>query len=175
MNNIKIKKIGTREEVFKGFAERTAGGLKKDDINEKQFGNNNIYISKKLSDRMKLNISNLRINNPNFFKRLQKKTAVNSFEQNNLSIENNNVKIHNNKSILKKNNSKTQKLSFKVNSNSVKTVYYPELQGVNIKNLKDELIREEELEDLGKNIQEIKSIEQFVIEDMPDININDLS
>jgi len=77
MDTTKIKKVGTREEVFKGIAERTAGGLKKDDINEKHFSNRTIYISKKLSDRMKINIATLRINNPNYFKRLQKKTMVN--------------------------------------------------------------------------------------------------
>ena len=33
----KIKKVGTREEVFKGLAARTAGGLVKNDIIEKQF------------------------------------------------------------------------------------------------------------------------------------------
>ena len=80
MDICKAKKVGTREEVFKGLAERTAGSLKKDDIIEKSIGNHKIYISKKLSDRMKLNIATLRINNPNFFKRLQKKTMVNTNE-----------------------------------------------------------------------------------------------
>ena len=77
MDITKIKKVGTREEVFKGLADRTAGGLKKDDIIEKHFSNRIIYISKKLSDRMKINIATLRINNPNYFKRFQKKTMIN--------------------------------------------------------------------------------------------------
>ena len=58
MDTSKIKKVGTREEVFKGTAMRTAGGLKIDDIIEKRIGNRIIYISKKLSDKMKENIEN---------------------------------------------------------------------------------------------------------------------
>ena len=47
MDNSKVKKVGTREEVYKGLAARTAGGLKKDDIIAKQFGTKTIYISKR--------------------------------------------------------------------------------------------------------------------------------
>ena len=74
MDNIKIKTVGTREEVYKGIAQRTAGSLKKDDIIEKVFGNRTLYISKKISNKMKENINILRTQNPNFFKNIQKKT-----------------------------------------------------------------------------------------------------
>ena len=40
----KVKKVGTREEVFKGLAERTAGGLKKDDINENHIKDHEIIL-----------------------------------------------------------------------------------------------------------------------------------
>ena len=210
MDTSKIKKVGTREDVFKGLAERTAGGLKKDDINEKHFGNKSIYISKKLSDRMKANIATLRISNPNFFKRLQKKTMVsNNIENNNiqqnasltpnsttLANVNNTINANVNNTISanakpnlhintlhkntlkKKIHPKTLKLAFKVKDNSVKTVFYPELQGINIKELKEELVREEAEEDLGITSQTAsrqKSNEPFTIEAMPDIDINDLS
>ena len=190
MDTTKIKKVGTREEVFKGIAERTAGGLKKDDINEKNFGNKTIYISKKLSDRMKINIATLRINNPNYFKRLQKKTIVNTVNNNidndiNINI-NNNMNNNMNSNIInktklqqtifkKKQNIKTQKLAFKVKENSIKTVFYPELQGINIKELKEELVREEAEEDFGTILQPNKTNEPFRIEDMPDIDMNDLT
>ena len=49
----KNKKVGTREEVYKGIAQRTAGGLNKNDIIEKVFGTKTIYISRKLSEKMK--------------------------------------------------------------------------------------------------------------------------
>jgi len=173
----KVKKVGTREEVFKGIAERTAGGLKKDDINEKHFSNRTIYISKKLSDRMKLNIASLRISNPNFFKRLQKKTMVNANANANNSVNDNvltKLNLHVQPILKKKHNFKTQKLAFKVKENSIKTVFYPELQGMNIKELKEELVREEAEEDLGTVLPPIKNKEVFTIEDMPDIDMNEL-
>ena len=48
-----IKKIGNREEVYKGLAYRTAGGLTNTDIIEKNFNGKLIYISKKISENMK--------------------------------------------------------------------------------------------------------------------------
>jgi hypothetical protein len=205
MDICKAKKIGTREEVFKGLAERTAGSLKKDDIIEKSIGNHKIYISKKLSDRMKLNIATLRINNPNFFKRLQKKTMVNTNEnttnenttnenttnenttnvnttnptnpivKSNVTNKTNILHKHNNNNNKTKLHPKTQKLAFKVKDNAFKTIYYPELQGINIKELKEELVREEAEEDLNYTSQENKiKNEPFKIEDMPDINMNEL-
>ena len=68
-----IKRIGTREEVFRGHAIRTAGGLKRDDIISKQLGTKIIYISKKLSAKMKENFNIIRASNPNYFKKQIKK------------------------------------------------------------------------------------------------------
>ena len=172
----RIKRVGTREEVFKGLAIRTAGGLLRDDIITKQFGSRVLYISKRLSDRMRVNFNIIRVNNPNYLRRQQKKTLginstpLNTILNNNTSNNSNN-EIEKNKLILeqkKKQNAKTQKLSFKMHDNSVKTVYYKELQGMNIKALKEELEKEEAEEDLGIVSTDKK---EFSIEEMPDIDL----
>jgi hypothetical protein len=170
----KIKRIGTREDVYKGLAIHTAGGLKKEDIIEKKIGSKILYISKKLSDKMKVNINIIRTNNPNFFKRIQKKTIVNKENNINNNLEsstNTNTNTHNTNISRKKNNCRTQKLAFKVKDNSVKTIFYPELKGFDLRELKDELIREEAEEDIGIKLPPNN---EFKIEELPDININDL-
>ena len=48
-----MKRIGTREEVFRGVAERTSGGMRKQDIIIK----NNKFISRKKSDRMRIMVA----------------------------------------------------------------------------------------------------------------------
>jgi hypothetical protein len=178
----KIKIIGTREEVYKCTATRTAGGLQKNDIIEKKIGNKIMYISKKISEKMKENINILRIQNPNFLKKIQKKTIVNNQsailkqepEKNKHNMQNtqntNNIQ---NKTKLNTHN-KTQKLSFKVSDNEVKNVFYPELKGININELKQDLKDEEDEEDLGLNIKKTNSNNIFKIEELPDININEL-
>lgn len=181
MDTSKIKKVGTREEVFKNIALRTAGGLKKDDIIEKKIGNRILYISKKLSDKMKENINILRTHNPNFLKRIQKKTIVNTNDTQSNTAQTNTAQPTTAQplvSILKKKqntgtHAKTQKLSFKVNDNSVKTVFYPELKGINLKELKEEILREEAEEDLGIKLPK-KKLEDFSIDEMPDIDISNL-
>lgn len=187
VNNGKIKRVGTREEVFKGLATYTAGGLQKDDIIEKKIGQRTLYISKKLSERMRENVSIIKTNNPNFFKRMQKKTVsikdkptiINDNNNTTTSPNNNtnivNPNITNNIQIdkKKKQHGKTQKLSFKVKENEVKTIFYPELKGMDIKELKEELLREEAEEDMGISLPPKKPTE-FKIEDMPDIDLNNL-
>ena len=152
------KKIGTREEVYKLIAARTAGGLCKSDIIEKNFNGKLIYISKKISEKMKAQLNIIRETNPTFFKK-QKKTHSVGF-----------VKKNKNKHI-----AKTQKLSFEIHKNEVKNIYYPELKGIDLKELKEELLREEEEEDLQSielNKKESKTLEPFKIEELPDIDIN---
>ena len=174
------KKVGTREEVYKGLAIRTAGGLKKEDIIEKQFGTRILYISKKLSDKMRYNFNIIRENNPNYFKRNPKKTLVAPKLAENTSIveqtippEKNNQSREITKDIVlenkRKNHAKTHKLSFRVKENTVRNVFYPELQGMNIKQLKEELAKEEAEEDRGIQLPQPKK--EFSIEDMPDIDI----
>ncbi len=78
-----MKRIGTREEVFKGIATRTAGGLKREDIIEKQFGTKILYISKKLSDKMRENFNIIRTNNPNHLRNKQQKRTMVANKNNN--------------------------------------------------------------------------------------------
>lgn len=184
-NNNEFKRVGTREEVFKGLAVRTAGGLKKDDIIEKVFGSRKLYISKKLSDKMKTNFMILKSHNPNFMKRIQKKThsipppIINTSNDNLTNNTNNNSKLTNqpiqNQPSMKMQNistnqkikrSRTQKLSFNVKNNTIKSYYYPELEGYDINKLKKDLEEEEAIEDLGMTPRE------FIIQDLNDIDLN---
>ena len=197
MDISKIRTVGTREEVYKGLASRTAGNLQKNDIIEKKIGNRVLYISKKISDKMKANISIFRSNNPNFLKYIQKKTmVVNNLEDNqniNNQIANKNDinkndtnKNDTNKNDINKNDInkndinkkkskiiKTQKLMFKEKDNSFKTIYYPELQGMNLEKIKEELRQEEAEEDFGTIIPKQNVNTSFIIEEFPEISSND--
>ena len=130
MDVCKIKKIGTREEVFKGLASRTAGNLQKNDIIEKQFSNRTIYISKKLSDKMKANITILRAHNPNFLKGLQRKTMtskpiilnIDNIDANNSNTTNNTNTITQSTNLHSNLNSNNKQKPFtKIKNNSTKT------------------------------------------------------
>lgn len=179
MDSNKSKNVGTREEVYKGISIRTAGGLHKDDIIEKKIGNKIMYISKKLSEKMKINI--LRTHNPNFLKKKQKQTMVNNptpilepvLQKKDLQTQGlpkSILALHNKKKTNTHN--KTQKLSFNIDNNSIKNVYYPDLKGINLNELKEDLKNEEAEEDLGISIP--KSNDIFKIEELPDIDLNDL-
>ena len=178
----KMKTVGTREEVYKGLASRTAGNLQKNDIIEKKIGNRILYISKKISDKMKANIHIFRSNNPNFLKSIQKKTMVfNTIELNDKQNATNNVSNVSNVSNITNQDSnkkkckiiKTQKLCFKEKDNSIKSIYYPELQGMNLNKIKEELRQEEEEEDFGTIIPKQNVNTSFIIEEFPDITNND--
>jgi hypothetical protein len=57
----------------------------------------------------------------------------------------------------------------------VKNVYYKELQGMNLKKLKDELKQEESEEDLGIQLGTSESgSREFKIENVPEISLDDL-
>jgi hypothetical protein len=165
----RLKRTGTREEVFKGLAARTAGGLKKDDIIAKQFGSRTLYISKRLSDRMRENFQHA-----NSFRKRVRKTLVATSNPNSdvNAISRNDAKktcVVN----VKAPHGKTQKLSFKVHDNPVKNVYYKELNGMNIQKLKEELKQEEAEEDLGISTAR-EGGGEFKIEDVPDISLDEL-
>ena len=161
------KKIGTREEVYILIAKRTNGGLFKSDIIEKNNNGKFIYISKKISEKMKANTSNICF---------LKKT------------HNNNQYNKKSNQINKKNkNCKTQKLSFQITNNKFKNIYYPELKGQNLEDLKEELRREEEEEDKCETIEGLESLDEleevfkpnsskpnteFKIEELKDIDID---
>ena len=166
MNTIKI--IGTREEVYKSQAQKTIGGLTKPDILEKCNNGKTTYISKKLSDKMRLQINTIRENNPNFFKNKKRTHCVSSIHKNSSSNNNSSSSSSSNNSsnntIYKnKKKSKTHKLSFEINNNKVKNIYYPELNGLNIEELKEEIRRQEEEEneeDEFENIEEFESLNE---------------
>ena len=190
----KLKRIGTREAVYKGLATQTAGGLKKEDIIEKHFGVKIIYISKKLSNKMRDNFNIIRANNPNHLKRNIKRTMMhkpNECETSNPLTTNLQMQSQpqsqpqsqqkqqsqpqqGQQSRLKHN--RTQKLSFKIKENMIKNVYYPELQGMDIKQLKEELVKEEneeDIEDSGRSHTSVNNEPKiFSIEDMPDIDMS---
>jgi len=180
-STIKIKKVGTREEVYKKIALRTAGGLKYDDIIVKTCGSKTLYVSKKLSEKMSEQLKVLRITNPNFLRRIQKKTLVapTNDTQTSPQTPSQTAKLETSPSNLstkiKQKHNKTQKLSFKIKDNSVKTIFYPELEGLDLKELKDELLKEEAIEDgLISETKPKGIITPFTIEELPDFNINDL-
>ena len=186
------KNIGTREEVYKLIAKRTNGGLLKCDIIEKNNNGKLLYISKKISDKMKANTSNICF--------LKKKTQNNNQNQNNHNNQNNqNNQNQNNNNNQNQNNQtnkthnknkkkcKTQKLLFEINKNEFKNIYYPELKGQNLQDLKDELRREEEEEDNCDDIEGLESLDEleevfkpnasqckkeFKIEELQDIDID---
>ena len=199
------KKIGTREEVYKGLASRTAGGLCNSDIIEKNFNGKLIYISKKISEKMKIQMTaynqanqanNLQcmqqntipINTQTNIQSTAQTTTQSTTQQTTTQNKNKNKKIakknkktlavvnKNTTNLLNKNKSKTQKLSFQINKNEIKNIYYPELDGIDIKELKEELLREEQEEDnctgSNDNNKVKKPLEPFKVEELPDIDIN---
>lgn len=168
-NDASGKRIGTREEVFKGLAARTAGGLKKDDIIAKQFGTRTLYISKRLSDRMRENFQHT-----NYFRKRVRKTlvATNNTPATQQPMQDTMIKPVNTGGT-RTHHAKT--LKFKVNDNTVRNVYYKELQGQNLQKLKEELKQEEAEEDLGlPAVREGNSSREFKIEDVPEISLDDL-
>jgi len=204
------KKIGTREEVYKGLASRTAGGLCNSDIIEKNFNGKLIYISKKISEKMKIQMtaynqanqannlqcmqqntipintqtntqSTPQTNTQNTTQNTTQNSTQNTNKNKNKKIAKKNKKTlavvnKNTTNLLNKNKSKTQKLSFQINKNEIKNIYYPELDGIDIKELKEELLREEQEEDncieSNDNNKVKKPLEPFKVEELPDIDIN---
>ena len=170
-NDARGKRIGTREEVFKGLAARTAGGLTKADIIAKQFGTRILYISKRLSDRMRENFQNT---NNNFRKRVRKTlVATNNTPAPQQLMQDTMTKPVSMGSGVKAHHAKT--LKFKVSDNTVRNVYYKELQGQNLQKLKEELKKEEAEEDMGlPAVRESNSSGEFKIEDVPELSLDDL-
>lgn len=170
-NDASGKRIGTREEVFKGLAARTAGGLTKGDIIAKQFGTRTLYISKRLSDRMRENFQHA-----NYFRKRIRKTLVATNNASTLQqpMQGTMIKPAGASGGVKAHHAKT--LKFKVNDNTVRNVYYKELQGQNLQKLKEELKKEEAEEDLGlpPTRESNGNNGEFKIEDVPEISLDDL-
>ena len=155
-----MKRIGTREEVFRGVAERTSGGMRKQDIMIK----NNKFISRKKSDRMKILVSQ----NERFQTfRSNKKTKCN----NNLLNKNKNINQTNKKPI-----KRTQKkVVFHFNKNKVQEYNCPDLNYYcGDKEDEDEDEEDEEEYENNRQISFNKKPREFKIEKMDDLNIDDL-
>lgn len=155
-----IKRVGTREEVYKGLAERTSGGMRKQDIMIK----NNKFISRKKSDRMRIMVSQ---NDKNQIYRSNKKTKCKNIlaQQNNRTIETINKKSN------RKHNKKTQKrVIFHINKNKVEEYNCPGL-GYYCGEEDDE---EEEEFINSKQINFNKKPKEFKIEKIDDLSIDDL-
>ena len=175
-----IKKIGNREEVYKGLAYKTAGGLTNTDIIEKNFNGKLIYISKKISENMKAQMQLIH-SNTQYTNNLDSNTIttqqLKDFNKNKKIIKKNKKTLaalkSNTTNLLNKYKSKTHKnISFQITNNEVKNKYYPELKGIDLKDLKEDLIREEEEEDNCIENVNKKSLEPFKVEELPDIDIN---
>lgn len=156
------KKIGSREEVYNDMARKTSGGMYKYDIikkniikrKEKEVGTRSRYLSKKISDRMKKNHSNIE---------RRKKTHTNTSKDihQNKSKKNTNLKTNTNiKSIYTKNRT----IKFNVNNNIVKEYYCPKL-ALNIQKERFENKREKEL---------AKQLDSINIDDIEEINLEGL-
>ena len=76
-----MKKTGSREEVYKGFAEKTGGGLRKEHLKEKIIGKKTKYVSRKKSTKMKENnpFKNKRPSKSKGYKKEKKRTRKVSF------------------------------------------------------------------------------------------------
>ena len=111
------KKIGSREEVFNGVAEKTGGGMYKSDIICILQNGRPKYISKKLSVIAK------KRDNPYFKKKKEptKKTIPSKLTFNTV-----------------KPTTKTKKIKFDISKNKIKSVYYPSLNGLNISELRNQ-------------------------------------
>jgi hypothetical protein len=121
----RIKKIGTREEVYLGKALRTSGGLTKNDLLVKIVNGKHHYISKKLSEIAK---------ERNMFSKYKPKRRTKGHV---LKI----TQKDTSQKLTKKN------ISFSLNNTEYKKYYYPELAGKNIERLRQENAEQEEDDD----------------------------
>ena len=146
MDKKRVKKIGSREEVYNGSAFRTSGGLTKDDIILKVSNGKNYYVSKKLSAIAK---------ERDMFSKYKPKRKT---KGNVLRITSRDTD-----KLTKKN------ISFILNKNKCKKYYYPELASKNITRLRQE--NEDEDEDEEDDEELVHTPKDFQIEDISSINL----
>lgn len=140
----RIKKTGTREDVYLGKALKTSGGLTKEDILIKTINGKHNYISKKLSE-----IAKERDMFAKYKPKRRTKGHVLKISQKDTSQK-----------LTKKN------ISFSLNNTEYKKYYYPELDGKNIERLRQE--NEEEEED---DEEDIHTPSDFRIQDISELNL----
>ena len=172
MNNNQFKKkLGTREEVYLGIALKTKGGLFKKDIIQKNINGKFSYISKKLSE-----IAKERNVFSNYRKRKTKgkmdSSTINNTVSNCVSNSVSNNQNRNTSNISQANKLTKKNVSFKLNQNTYKSIYYPELKGVNLERLRRNNLEDEEDEDYDDLEDEIQHTpKNFEIEDISQLNL----
>uniref|UniRef100_A0A6C0EFE8 Uncharacterized protein n=1 Tax=viral metagenome TaxID=1070528 RepID=A0A6C0EFE8_9ZZZZ len=181
-----MKKIGSRKEVYLGIALKTSGGMTRDDIIKSVKDKaKNIYLSKKISSRMKNN-------NPLVLYRKHKKSKKKGYELGQLNVSDlkeklirerqlHRIKRRKLKSLKSKRDlkirHKSKKLSFALNKNKTKEFYCPSL------NREDDMFstsslngyeRDNEDEDTENDNYNQNQKSEFKIEEPPDINLDEL-
>ena len=147
-NPKKIKKIGSRQEVYYGLALRTSGGLTKVDIFEKVVNGKKYYVSKKLSAIAKERDMFSK------YKPVRKthKQSVNQLIKPKVS-----------------NNLTKKRITFNLQNNECKKIYYPELKGQNINRLR--LENEEDEDEYEEEEEIVHTPKNFRIQDISEINL----
>lgn len=194
-SKINIKKIGNREEVFSGIANKTSGGMNKDDIilNPKKKAKKK-FLSKKISTRMKNDSPLIKYkkykklskkqNNENLteeqilknikrerkLERLKRKIKKSKMNKKEISFDN--LKKKN-----KNNMKKTKKVSFSLENNKTKE-FHTFLDNENHYNGYDEDDEDEDDDNFNflKNYKQEnnQTKNEFKIENMPEISDEEL-
>ena len=141
----RVKKVGTREEVYLGKALKTSGGLTKNDILIKVVNGKNHYVSKKLSEIAK---------ERDMFSKYKPKKKTKGHV---LKITSKDTS----KKLTRKN------ISFSLDNTKYKKYYYPELAGKNIERLRQE--NEDDEDDEDEEYAHTPS--DFRIQDISELNL----
>jgi hypothetical protein len=186
-----MKRIGSRKEVYLGIALKTSGGMNRDDIiksvKEKA---KKIYLSKKISHRMKNN-------SPLLSYRKHKKSKKKEYVLGKLNvsdlketlirerklqrIKRRKFKSQKIQKYLKEKNNSRKKLSFALNKNKIKEFYCSKLN--NNDDEDDDKFsttsfngyeRDDEDDEYNHNNNNQKGRKEFKIEEPPDINLDEL-
>ena len=142
----RVKKVGTREEVYLGKALKTSGGLTKNDILIKVVNGKNHYVSKKLSEIAK---------ERDMFSKYKPKRRTKGHV---LKLTSKDTS----KKLTRKN------ISFSLDNTKYKKYYYPELVGKNIERLRQENEDDEDDEDEEKYTH---TPSDFRIQDISELNL----
>ena len=197
-----MKRIGTRKEVYLGIALKTSGGMTRNDIiksvKEKA---KQIYLSKKISSRMKYN-------SPLFSYRKHKQSKKKEYELGKLNVSDLKEKLIRERKLQRlkrrklksqkshtylkeKKKHKSKKLSFALNKNKTKEFYCSKLNNDNDNEDDDEqnnifsttsfngYERDNEEDEynnnnINNNKNNLKEKKEFKIEEPPDINLDEL-
>tara|TARA_A100001015_G_scaffold300383_1_gene385723 strand:+ start:5129 stop:5677 length:549 start_codon:yes stop_codon:yes gene_type:complete len=158
--NIRLskKRIGSREAVFKNLADKTSGGMYKDDIIEKITKNQKRkYISKKISNRMKYDTP-LRKKKKKSLKQIKNCLTQQEIINKPNTLLNTNQK-YNNKNNDINNLKKSKKVSFISNKNILKEYYCDSMEDEISSDLEDAD------EEFNLNLQELNSLTEINFDD----------